>query len=49
VSRIWDWEETAIVELESSGIPCIERSTARWYTDRSSKRHSKKKKHEEDV
>ena len=31
-----------MVELESSGMPCTGRSAAKWYIDRSSKRHSKR-------
>ena len=42
-----------MVELESSSIPYIGRSIARWYTDRSSKRYNKrgryKKRYEEDI
>jgi len=50
---MWYWKETTMVGLESSGMPCTERSTVKQCMDRSSKRHSKRGEyregHEEDI
>ena len=53
MSRIWDKKEETIAELESGSVPYRGKSTAEQYTDRDSKKHSKRKsqpkKHQENI
>ena len=51
--RIWNRKEVTMAELKSSGIAYKGKSTARQYTNRGSKRYSKKggyrERHKEDI
>ena len=53
VPRIWNRKEVTMAELKSSGIAYKGKSTARQYTNRGSKRYSKKgryrERHKEDI